>query len=72
MLNFKSFDISPDCIIYEGEYLYSIIRNADNSLTVHVEDLDDNGDAYTVEDYAASTLSTAIQIIEHLEAGEPE
>ena len=72
MLNFKSFDISPDCIIYEGEYMYSIIRNTDNSLTVHVEDLDDNGDAYTVEDYAASALSTAIQIIERLEAGEAE
>jgi len=72
MLNFDCFDVSPDHIIYEGEYMYSITRNPDNSLTVLVEDLDENGDAYTVEDYAASSLSTAIQIIENLEAGVPE
>lgn len=74
MLDFNSLSIYPraDCIMYEGEYLYTIIRNPDNSLTVHVEDLDDNGDAFTVENYAASTLSTAIAIIERLEAGEPE
>lgn len=72
MLNFDSLDISPDCIIYEGECMYSILRNPDNSLTVHVEDLDDNGDAYTVENYAVSALSTALAIIERLEAGEAE
>lgn len=72
MLNFDRLDVTPDCIIYEGEIMYSIIRNPDNNLTVHAEDIDENGDAYTVEDYAASSLSTAIAIIERLEAGEAE
>lgn len=75
MLDFKKLTVLPRtaCIMYEGkEYLYTIIRNPDNSLTVHVEDLDDNGDAFTVENYAASALSTAMAIIERLEAGEPE
>ena len=73
MLDFRQFDrIAPDIILYAGEYMYYIILDANHSLTVHVEDLDDNGDAYTVETYAASNLSTAVAILERLEAGEAE
>lgn len=72
MLNFKSFDISDDLIIYEGNQMYFITPAGDGSLTVLVEDLDENGELTKSEPYAASSLSTAIQIIERLEAGDPE
>lgn len=72
MLNFKSFDISDDLIIYEGNQMYSITPAGDGSLTVLVEDLDENGELTKSEPYAASSLSTALAIIERLEAGELE
>lgn len=72
MLDFTQFDrMDADTITYAGEYLYIITHDA-FGLVVTVEDLDDNGDAYDKARYAASSLSTALAIIERLEAGEPE
>lgn len=72
MLDFTQFDrMDADTITYAGEYLYIITYDA-FGLVVTVEDLDNNGDAYDKARYAASSLSTALAIIERLEAGEPE
>ena len=72
MLDFTQLDrMDADTITYAGEYLYIITHDA-FGLVVTVEDLDANGNAYDKARYAASSLSTAIQIIENLEAGEPE
>jgi len=72
MLDFKQFDrIAPDMILYAGEHMYFIVCD-DDRLTVHVEDVDNDGELYVIGDYAASTLSAAIAIVERLEAGEAE
>ena len=58
-------------IWYYGADHYHITKDR-TGYAVHVTTLDDNGDAITGPTYAASSLSTAIAIIERLEAGEPE
>ena len=81
MLDFEQFDrIDADTLLYVGiEHMYFITRTPDNSLSVSVDaaessdpESDDLDITYTVETYAAATLSAAIVIIERLEAGEAE
>lgn len=70
MLDIRQFDrISPDTILYSGEYLYFIVSD-DTGITVTARDIDANGDEVIVHCCAASTLSTAIATIEALENGE--
>ena len=56
---------------YYGADHYHITQDR-TGYAVHVTTLDDNGNATPGETYAASTLSTAIAIIERMEAGEAE
>ena len=56
---------------YYGMNHYHITQDR-TGYAVHVEALDENGNATPGETYAASSLSTALAIIERLEAGEPE
>lgn len=81
MLDFEQFDrIDADTLLYVGdEYMYFITHAPDGSLSVQVDaaessdpDTDDMDITYTVETYAASSLSVAIATIERLEAGETE
>ena len=58
-------------IWYYGADHYHITHDR-TGYAVHVTTLDDNGDAAPGPTYAASSLSTAIAIIERLEAGEAE
>ena len=58
-------------IWYYGANHYHITQDR-TGYAVHVTTLDDNGDAIPGPTYAASSLSTAIAIIERLEAGEAE
>lgn len=81
MLDFEQFDrIDADTLLYVGdEYMYFITHAPDGSLSVQVDaaessdpETDDLDITRTVETYAASSLSTAVAIIERLEAGEAE
>lgn len=56
---------------YYGEDHYDITQDR-TGYAVHVTTMDDNGNATTGPTYAASSISTAIAIIERLEAGEAE
>ena len=56
---------------YYGADHYHITHDR-TGYAVYVEMLDEDGNATPGETYAASTLSTAIAIIERLEAGEAE
>lgn len=71
MLNLTNIHRLDDVLLYESSRMYWITQD-DTGYAVTVEDLDEDGEAYTVETYAASSLSTAIAIIERLEAGEAE
>ena len=70
MLDFRQFDrISPDTILYSGEYLYYIVSD-DSGITVTAHDIDDDGSEVIAHCIATSTLSTAIATIEAIENGE--
>ena len=56
-------------IWYYGADHYNITQDR-TGYAVHVTTLDDNGDAIPGPTYAATTLSTAIAIIEAIENGE--
>ena len=71
MLNLTNLHRIDDILLYEASRMYWIAQD-DTGYSVTVEDIDESGDAYTVETYAASSLSTAVAIIERLEAGEAE
>lgn len=58
-------------IWYYGADHYNITQDR-TGYAVHVTTLDDNGNATPGPTYAASSLSTALAIVERLEAGEPE
>jgi hypothetical protein len=58
-------------IWYYGADHYHITQDR-TGYAVHVEMLDEDGNATPGETYAASSLSTAIAVIERLEAGEAE
>ena len=81
MLDFEQFArTDADTLLYVGdEYMYFITHAPDGSLSVQVDaaessdpETDDLDITRTVKTCAASSLSTAIQIIERLEAGEAE
>ena len=81
MLDFEQFDrIDADTLLYVGnEYMYFITHAPDGSLSVQVDaaessdpETDDLDITRTVETYAASSLSTAIEVIERREAGDAE
>lgn len=57
-------------IWYYGADHYHITQDC-TGYAVHVTTLNDDGDATPGQTYAASSLSTAIAIIEQMEAGEP-
>lgn len=69
--SFKGAEAYDAGIHYYGANHYHITQDR-TSYAVHVTTLDDNGDATPGMTYAASSLSTAIAIIERLEAGEAE
>ena len=71
MLNLTNIHRLDDVILYEADQMYWIAQD-DTGYAVTVEDLNADGEAYTVATYAASSLSTAVAIIERLEAGEAE
>lgn len=71
MLYTSFFDVDPEGLHYYGYNHYTITQDG-NAYAVYVETLDEDGNATPGETYAASSLSTAIQIIENLESGEPE
>ena len=74
MLDLNCFDgpMAYDTgVMYYGADHYHITQDR-TGYAVHVEKMDDDGNATPGETYAASSLSTAIAIIERLEAGEPE
>lgn len=69
MLDFRQFDrISPDTILYSGEYLYFIVSD-DSGITVTARDIDEDGNETIVSDTVTPSLSTAIATIEALENG---
>lgn len=71
MLDLECFATAPQALHYYGANHYHITQNR-TGYAVHVETLDDDGNATPGETYAASSMSTALAIIERLEAGEPE
>ena len=71
MLNLTNIHRLDDVLLYESSCMYWITQD-DTGYAVTVEDLDDDGEAHTAETYAASSLSNAIAIIEHMEAGAAE
>lgn len=75
MLNISNFDVDTCAdsaiLAYYGQNHYTITEDRYN-YAVHVEMLDEDGNATPGETYAASALSTAIAIIERLETGEAE
>lgn len=74
MLDLNSIE-SPEAydagIWYYGAGHYHITQDR-TGYAVYVTTLDDNGNATPGPTYAASSLSTAVAIIERLEAGEAE
>lgn len=75
MLYTSFFSVDPEGLHYYGYNHYTVTQDG-NAYAVSVmtpEDDDPSGGNYIPGDtYAASALSTAIQIIENLEAGVPE
>ena len=71
MLNLTNIHCLNDVLLYESSSMYWITQD-NTGYAVTIEDLDADGEAYTVETYAASSLSTAVAIIERLESGEAE
>ena len=71
MLNLTNIHRLDDVLLYESSSIYWITQD-NTGYAVCVEDLDADGEAYTVGTYAASSLSTAVAIIERLESGESE
>lgn len=71
MLDLECITTAPQALHYFGMNHYEITQDR-TGYAVHVETLDEDGNATPGETYAASALSTAIAIIERLEAGEAE
>lgn len=71
MLDLNCFVADIEGVHYYGMNHYHITEDR-TGYAVHVETLDDDGNATSGEIYAASSFSTAAAIIERLEAGEPE
>jgi hypothetical protein len=71
MLDLDCFSTTPEAIEYYGASHYIITQDR-TGYAVHVTTLNGNGDAVPGPTYAASSLSTAIAIIERLEAGKAE
>ena len=69
MLELNQFTVTVEGMQYFGANHYTITDEG-GYFAVHVETLDDNGNAVPAGSYAASTLSTAIATIEALERGE--
>lgn len=67
MLYISFFDVDPEGLHYYGYNHYTVTQDR-TGYAVHVETLDEDGNGTPGETYAASSLSTAIQIIENLEA----
>lgn len=63
----KGPEAYDDGIWYYGFNHYNITQDR-TGYAVHIITLDDNGDATSGPTYAASSLSTAIAIIEQMEA----
>lgn len=74
MLDIINFDIIDNMLYYIGsnEYIITTPDRTRRNYSVSVTALDEDGEPYTVGTYAASTLSTAIAIVERMEAGEAE
>lgn len=71
MLDLSCFTAAPDALRYCGANHYTVTQDR-TGYAVHVETLDEDGNPTPGETYAASALSTALAIIERLEAGDPE
>ena len=71
MLELECITTAPQALHYFGVNHYEITKDR-TGYAVHVETLDEDGNATPSETYAASALSTAIAIIERLETGEAE
>ena len=71
MLDLECITTAPQALHYYGMSHYRITQDR-TGYAVQVVMLDEDGNATPGETYAASSLSTAIQIIESLEAGEAE
>lgn len=70
MLQLRNFDVADDILYYIGERQYIIVPDAPHGYVVYVNSLDEYGDVFENGDYAASSLSVAIDIVERLENGE--
>lgn len=70
MLSLRDFDVVDDILHYIGENEYIIAPDAPHGYVVYVNSLDEYGDVYDNGDYTASTISTAIAIVDRLENGE--
>lgn len=69
--SFKGAEAYDAGIHYYGANHYHITQDR-TGYAVHVTTLDEDGNATPGETYAASSFSTAVAIIERLEAGEAE
>lgn len=68
MLDFCNFvRIDGNIIQYMSDDLYTIFKDEDESYTVIIQTLDENGNMSTEKMFAASSLSTAVAIIEERE-----
>ena len=67
MLYISFFDVDPEGLHYYGYNHYTVTQDG-YAYAVHVETLDEDGNATPGDTYATSSLSTAIQTIENLEA----
>lgn len=70
MLQICNFDTVDDMIYYIGESQYIIAPDAPHGYVVYVTSLDEDGEPFDNGDYAASSISAAIDIVERLENGE--
>lgn len=71
MLDLTCFVADIEGVHYYGANHYHITQDR-TGYAVHVETLDEDGNATPGETYAASSFSTAAAIIERLESGEAE
>jgi len=71
MLDLECFTTAPQALHYYGMNHYHITQDR-TGYAVHVETLDEADNATPGETYAASSFSTAVAIIERMEAGDPE
>ena len=70
-MDLSCFTADIEGLNYFGANHYNITQDR-TGYAVHVTALDEDGNATPGETYAASSLSTAIAIIERMEAGEAE